>query len=76
MTGVASHYEAASEIIVIDMEDNNAMYDMSYDSVVSKIYSDVSNNVYEDFTSGPVGNGSLNLYYTKSFRVVVFPSVI
>ena len=67
MTGVSAHY-GASEIIVIDMEDNNAMYDMSYDSVVSKIYSDVSNNVYEDFTSGPVGNGSLNLYYTQKFQ--------
>ena len=68
MSGVASHYEADKDkIIAIDLEDNQAMYDMNYDLTSSKVFSDVSNNFYSDFTSGPVGNGSLSITKTKEF---------
>lgn len=68
MSGVAAHYDANSnEIVAIDIKDGNKMYEMSYDISSSKIYSDISNNVYDDFTSGPVGNGSLSLSYTQKF---------
>ena len=59
MTGVAAHYNASSDkIVAIDIADNERMYDVSYDSLTSKTYSDISNNVYSDFTSIPIGNGS------------------
>ena len=68
MTGVAAHYDANSgDIVAIDVADGNKMYEMSYDLSSSKIYSDISNNVYDDFTSGTVGNGSLSLSYDQKF---------
>jgi len=68
MSGVAAHYDAnSSDIVAIDVEDGNNMYEMSYDVSSSKVYSDVSNNTYEDFTTGTVGNGSLSLSYDQSF---------
>ena len=68
MSGVASHYEADKDkIIAIDLEDNQAMYDMNYDLTSSKVFSDVSNDNYSDFTSGPVGNGSLSISKTTEF---------
>ena len=69
-SGVASHYGADKDkIVVIDIDDNEKMYDMSYDNVTSNTYSDVSNNVYSDFTSIPIGNGSLSLTYDRVFQV-------
>ena len=69
-SGVASHYGADKDkIIVIDVADNEKMYDMSYDSLTSNTYADVSNNVYSDFTSIPIGNGSLSISYERVFQV-------
>ena len=60
MSGVANHYGASRDKIVsIDPLDNDKMYDMNYDVTSAKTYSDVSNNVLSDFTSGTIGNGSL-----------------
>tara|TARA_A200000159_G_scaffold152964_1_gene164431 strand:+ start:5285 stop:6889 length:1605 start_codon:yes stop_codon:yes gene_type:complete len=68
MSGVAAHYNASSDkIVAIDIEDNDRMYDMTYDVSSSKTYSDVSNNVLSDFTSGAVGNGSLDVSNTTHF---------
>ena len=69
-SGVAAHYGADKDkIIAIDIADNEKMYEMSYDSLTSNTYADVSNNVYSDFTSIPIGNGSLSLSYTRVFQV-------
>ena len=68
MSGAAAHYEADKDkILAIDIENNEATYDMSYDNVSSKVYSDVSNDDYESLTSGPVGNGSLSTTKTVEF---------
>ncbi len=68
MTGVAAHYNASSDkIVAIDIEDNDRMYDVTYDTASAKNYSDISNNVLGDFTSGAVGNGSLDISNTTHF---------
>ena len=68
MTGVAAHYNASSDkIVAIDAEDNDRMYDVTYDVASAKNYSDISNNVLGDFTSGAVGNGSLDVSNTTHF---------
>ena len=68
-SGVAAHYGADKDkIVAIDIADNEKMYDMSYDSLTSNTYADVSNNVYSDFTSIPIGNGSLSLSYERVFQ--------
>ena len=68
MTGVAAHYNASSDkIVAIDAEDNDRMYDVTYDVASAKNYSDISNNVLGDFTSGAVGNGSLDVCNTTHF---------
>ena len=68
MTGVAAHYNASSDkIVAIDAEDNDRMYDVTYDVTSAKNYSDISNNVLGDFTSGAVGNGSLDTQNTTHF---------
>ena len=69
-SGVSAHYGADKDkIVAIDIADNEKMYDMSYDSVTAKTYSDISNNVYSDFTSIPIGNGTLSLSYERVFQV-------
>ncbi len=66
--GVAAHYGAdPTKITAIDQWDNDAMYDMSYDLTSSSVFTDVSNNVLSDFTSGPVGGGSLSKSYEYAF---------
>ncbi len=68
MSGVAAHYGAdPSKIVAIDQWDNHAMYEMSYDLSSSAVYGDVSNDVYSNYTSGPVGNGSLSKNYDTVF---------
>ena len=64
-----THYTDKDKIMLIDIADNEKMYEMSYDSLTSNTYADVSNNVYSDFTSIPIGNGSLSLSYTRVFQV-------
>ena len=69
-SGVSAHYGADKDkIVAIDIADDEKMYDMSYDSVTAKTYSDISNNVYSDFTSIPIGNGTLSLSYERVFQV-------
>ena len=73
-SGVASHYGADKDkIVAIDIADSEKMYDMNYDSVTSNTYADISNNVYTDFTSGAVGNGTLSLNYSTVFASGVIP---
>ena len=68
MSGVANHYGASKDKIVsIDPLDDDKMYDMNYDVTSAKTYSDVSNNVLNDFTSGTIGNGSLAMSYSTAF---------
>lgn len=68
MSGVANHYGASKDkIVCIDPLDNDKMYDMNYDVSSAKTYSDVSNNVLSDFTSGTIGNGSLSVSYNTAF---------
>ena len=67
ISGVANHYGASKDKIVsIDPLDGDKMYEMSYDVTSAKTYSDVSNNVYSDFTSN-LSSGSVSLDYTTSF---------
>ena len=73
-SGVAPHYGADKDkIVAIDIADSEKMYDMNYDSVTSNTYADVSNNVYTDFTSGAVGNGTLSLSYSTVFASGIIP---
>ena len=68
MSGVANHYGASKDkIVAIDANDDDKMYEMSYDVTSSKTYSDVSNNSLGDFTSGTIGNGSLSMSYSTTF---------
>ena len=68
MNGVAKHYDAdPNQIFVIDTEDNDKVYEMSYDAGISQSFSDVSNYALEDISNGIVGDGALSINYTTQF---------
>ena len=68
MSGVANHYGASKDkIFAIDPNDNDKMYEMSYDVSSAKTYSDNSNNSLGDFTSIAIGGGTLSLSYGRLF---------